>query len=72
MCKLNLEYYQSLDYPIVLKWVEAEHCFSASSPLLPGLTVYADTKCDALVNLADAKKEWLATAIKRRIPIPEP
>lgn len=68
----NLEYYMALPYKIELERDADTNGYTASIPQLKGCLTCGDDIIQALSNLEDAKKEWLSTALKRRIAIPEP
>lgn len=69
-----MDYYMNLKYKIDITPIEdeGEMYFSASIPDLPGLEVFEDTVNEALASLEDAKKAWIAVAIKRGVRIPLP
>ncbi|WP_056957153.1 type II toxin-antitoxin system HicB family antitoxin [Lacticaseibacillus pantheris] len=70
----SLDYYINLKYKIDISPIddEGENYYSASIPELPGLEVFEDTIEEALTSLEDAKRSWIAVALKRNLPIPEP
>lgn len=69
--KKNLSYYLKLDYTIRIK-EEPERIFFAEIEELPGCMTEADSKQEALEMIEDAKKAWLAEALRKKIAIPEP
>lgn len=69
--KKNLKYYLNLDYTIRLKQNEDSSYFVGIEEL-PGCMSEGDTEAEALKMIEDAKKAWIAVALKRKINIPEP
>ena len=68
----DLNYYIGLPYKIELERDPDTNIYVASIPLLKGCITCGDDEKKALVNLEDAKKQWIATALEHSIPIPEP
>lgn len=68
----NLAYYVGLPYRIELQKDPDTNIYTASIPLLKGCVTCGDNEQKALINLKDAKKQWIETALERSIPIPEP
>ena len=68
----DLAYYLRLPYRIELQKEPDTNIYTASIPLLRGCVTCGDTDQQALINLKDAKKQWIETALERSIPIPEP
>lgn len=69
--KKNLKYYLNLDYTIRLKQ-NSDGSFFAEIEELPGCMSEGDTKEEAFGMIEDARKAWIAVALKRKIYIPEP
>lgn len=69
--KSNIKYYLNLDYTLRLKQ-NGDGSFFAEIEELPGCMSEGDTKEEALEMIEDAKKAWIAVALKRKINIPEP
>ena len=70
----NIDYYTGLNYPVTFERIPEEDGggFFASIPLLPGCMSDGETLEEAYGNIEDAKKEWLASMLERRMSIPEP
>ena len=68
----DLSYYMRLPYTAVLEADSESSGFVASIPLLNRCLTCGDTREEALRNLDDAKRQWLTTALERKVPIPEP
>lgn len=68
----NLAYYIGLPYRIELQEDPDTNIYTASIPLLRGCVTCGDNEQKALINLEDAKKQWIETALERSIPISEP
>ena len=62
---------KNLDYAIRLK-ENTDGTYFAEIEELPGCMTEADTKEEVLAMIEDAKKAWIATAVKEGIKIPEP
>lgn len=67
----TLDYYLSLDYPIVLI-PEGGGVWFAKIPLLPGCITEGDSPADALAMIEDARRGWIESALKHGDAIPEP
>ena len=70
----NIDYYMGLNYPVAIERISEEDGggFFASISLLPGCMSDGETLEEAYGNIEDAKKEWLASMLERRMSIPEP
>jgi len=68
----DLNYYLNLKYKIEIIEDEEEGGFVLLHPELNGCITCADTIERGLLNLEDAKKEWLLACIEDGIEIPEP
>lgn len=70
----DLDYYMALSYPVVLTDEtddEGTYCL-ARMPDLPGCMSHGDSPEEAIANIQDAKRAWLAVALADGDPIPEP
>ena len=68
--KKDLTYYMKLKYEIIVKL--DEDGFVAYIPELPGCITQADKIQEVFPLLADAKRAWLETALKKKLAISEP
>lgn len=68
----TLEEYMKLPYKLEIVPDTEESGFVASYPELPGCISCGETITDAVLNIEDAKKEWLKAAIEEKISINEP
>ncbi len=70
----ELEYYLSLDYPILVKKISEDDGggFLAEIPDLPGCMSDGETVEEAIHNVAKAKKKWISITLKRGLSIPLP
>jgi antitoxin HicB len=69
----DLEYYLSLPYTVNLKRCDDQGTYWVARILeLPFCMTHGVTKEEALVDIEDAKKEWLESNIEDGFPIPEP
>jgi antitoxin HicB len=70
----DLQYYMSLAYPVeITKIAQVEGGgYLARIPLLKGCLSDGETVEEALINIEEAKREWLAATLKTRRIIPEP
>ncbi|NGP52148.1 type II toxin-antitoxin system HicB family antitoxin [Thioalkalivibrio sp. XN8] len=61
-------------YDIVISWSEADDCFVAEVPDLPGCMADGSSYQEAAANAETAIREWieLATELGRAIPEPRP
>jgi len=66
--------YELLEYPLKMERTTDNHgtYWIAEHPDLPGCITYGSTREEALLNLDDAKKGWIYTAIIENLPIPKP
>lgn len=66
--------YESLEYPIKMEKISDNHgtYWIAEHPDLPGCETHGDSREEALLNLDDAKKGWIYTALVENVPIPKP
>lgn len=71
MSKLDLQYYLSLPYRVLIYPAE-EGGYVIEIPELPGCLSQGETKEEALKMIEDAKKCWLETALEDNIEIPKP
>jgi len=67
----NLEYYLGLPYRVVL-YPSPEGGFAVEVPDLPGCISQGQTVQEALDMIEDAKRCWIADALERGEPVPEP
>lgn len=72
--KKDLDYYLRLSYEIVIRRLEEEEGggWLATIPDLPGCMSDGESVEEAVKNLEDAKRAWLATALEAGRDIPEP
>jgi len=70
----NKEYYNNLQYPIVIKEFidEGEKIFSAEIIELPGLKVYGDSAEEVLEEINEAKEAWIEFNLSLDRKINEP
>lgn len=70
----DLNYYLSLDYPVVIEKVvcEGELYFSATIRELPGLTAFGDTLEEAYEAALFAREDWLSFSLDKGHKINEP
>ena len=68
----TLTEYLSLPYRMEIIPDLAEGGYTVSFPDLPGCMTCGETLEAAVKNAAEAKKEWLETALENNLPIPEP
>jgi predicted RNase H-like HicB family nuclease len=59
-------------YEIIIFWSEADDCFVAEVPELPGCMADGRSYQEAAANAEVAMREWIATAIELGRTIPEP
>ena len=71
MSNKDLEYYMKLPYTISLH-PSPEGGFAVEIPELPGCLSQAETVDEALKMIEDAKRCWIADALERGEPVPEP
>ena len=70
----DLKYYMDLPYKIEIVPDTEEGGFVISYPELPGCISQGDTLDEALVNIEDAKENWLMVALEefpKKIPEPK-
>lgn len=67
----TLEYYLRLPYKIVLH-PSPEGGYAVEIPELPGCISQGDTVEEAMAMIEDAKRAWIADALERGEPVPEP
>ncbi|MBQ7759838.1 MAG: type II toxin-antitoxin system HicB family antitoxin [Acidaminococcaceae bacterium] len=72
--KKTLEYYMNLKYPKQITEIDIKDGggFLVEIPLLKGCVSDGETIAEALENINEAKKEWLAYMLENGLPIPEP
>ena len=68
----TLEEYMKMPYKLEILPDSDESGFVASYPELPGCISCGETIESAIVNIEDAKREWLRAAIESNIQIYEP
>lgn len=70
----DLTYYLNLEYKYNLERISEEDGggWLASIPLLEGCISDGETPTEAIVNLEDAKKEWISFCLDNGVTIPEP
>lgn len=61
-------------YDIVISWSEADDCYVAEVPDLPGCMADGSSYQEAAANAETAIREWieLASELGRKIPEPRP
>lgn len=73
MTSKPLEYYLNLPYSIVLTpGDDEEEGWLAEIPDLPGCFAAGDTQIEALMELAEIQRLWIAHCLQEGLPIPEP
>lgn len=72
--KKDLDHYLKLNYEIVIRRLEEEEGggWLATIPDLPGCMSDGESIEEAVKNIEDAKRAWLATAFEAGRDIPEP
>jgi antitoxin HicB len=68
----EIDRYMKMNYPIRLRWLEADGVFVAEFPDLPGCLAYGTNVQEAYDKAREAKKEWLAVTIQQGYPVPLP
>ena len=68
----TIEEYMKLPYRMELIPDPDEGVYTVSFPDLPGCLTCGETYEDAIRNAEDAKREWIAAAMKEITEIPEP
>jgi len=60
-------------YEVIIFWSDADECYIAEVPELPGCVAHGNTYEDALSNAKEAMALWLETArdVGRQIPEPK-
>ena len=59
-------------YEIIIYWSEADNCYIAEAPELPGCMADCKTRSEVLQNIETVINEWLETAaLNREIPQPK-
>jgi len=69
--KKNVEDFATQDYPVLLHR-DKEGDYIAEIPDLPGCMTDAKTKEEALRQIEDAKRTWIAIALEKGVEIPLP
>lgn len=72
---LQVDTYMRLPYAVEVvpdTTTDGALCYLASHPELPGCMAHGDTIEEALENLEDARRLYIATMLKRGLDIPEP
>lgn len=59
-------------YEIIIYWSNADHCFIAEVPELPGCMADGESYSEALNNVQLVVDEWIETAKSLGRTIPEP
>ena len=59
-------------YEIIIYWSEADNCFLAEAPELPGCMSDGKTYNEALKNIGVVIDQWIETAKSLKRPIPKP
>ncbi len=59
-------------YEIILWWEEADNCYVAEVPELPGCMAHGDSEEQALKEIKIAIELWIETAQANNEPIPKP
>lgn len=59
-------------YEIIIYWSDADNCFLAEVPELPGCMADGESARKALENAEQVISEWIETAKELDRPIPEP
>jgi len=67
----EIEHYLSLPYAVEVRQYEDGTWF-ARMPELPGCMTEADTLEEAIAQIKDAQREWIAACLEDRTAIPEP
>ena len=67
----NIEYYLTLPYTVVLRPDEDGDTVARIAEL-PGCSEHGRTAQEAISNLEEAKRLWIAERLKAHLPIPEP
>ncbi|MEM6286601.1 MAG: type II toxin-antitoxin system HicB family antitoxin [Bacteroidota bacterium] len=60
------------DYPVTIRWSDADCAFVATVPDLPGCTAHGQTPTRAYYAALDAAEAWISTARETGRPVPEP
>lgn len=71
----DIETYMLLPYAVEVvpdATTDGGVCYLASHPELPGCMAHGDTPPEALRNLEDARRLYLATLMKRGLEVPQP
>lgn len=68
----TLDDYMKLPYKIELIPDVDEGGFAVSCPELPGCLTCGETIAEAMINIEDAKREWIGAALEDGIAVPEP
>ncbi|MDP2167251.1 MAG: type II toxin-antitoxin system HicB family antitoxin [Thermodesulfovibrionales bacterium] len=72
---MNLEDYMRLEYMTVVlsdQYTDGAPCFMAMHPQLPGCMSHGDTIEEAIQNLAEARREYIASLIEDGLEVPRP
>ena len=59
-------------YELIIYWSQADNCFVAEVPELPGCMADGQSYLEAVANAESVIKEWVETARRLGRPIPEP
>ncbi len=59
-------------YEVIIFWSDADGCYVAEVPELPGCTAHGTSYQDALSQAQEAMELWLATARELGRTVPEP
>jgi predicted RNase H-like HicB family nuclease len=72
---MNLEDYMGLEYLTVIledRYTNGTRCFLAMHPQLPGCMSHGDSTEEAVHNLEDARREYIASLIEDGLEVPTP
>jgi antitoxin HicB len=70
--KKDLKYYMSLSYKMEIIYDKDDHSYVLYFPELRGCMTSGKTAEAALKNAADAKENWIMSALADKAAIPEP
>lgn len=59
-------------YEIIIFWSDADNCYVADVPELPGCMAHGCSYDEALTHAKEAIDLWIETATEFNKPIPEP
>ena len=61
-----------MKYETIIYWSEADESYVAEMPELKGCIAHGDSPDEALKNVQEVSREWLALAKEKNWNIPEP